>query len=208
MRDWTPQRVAAAAGATLTRRRRSSGPGPSESRSTRVKPGRGRCSSGSGARTETAASSPRQALEAGAWGVLVAAPHRRRARPGLILAVADPLKALQRLATAWRRELNAEVIGVTGSTGKTSTKDLLLALLRPHRVTIASRANFNTEIGLPLEILAAPPQTEVLVLEMAMRGSGQIAELDCDRRARRGRDREHRAGASRAAGHGREHRRR
>jgi UDP-N-acetylmuramoyl-tripeptide--D-alanyl-D-alanine ligase len=69
------------------------------------------------------------------------------------------------------------VIGITGSTGKTSTKDLLLALLAPHRRTVASRANYNTEIGLPLEILGAPPETELLVLEMAMRGMGQIAEL-------------------------------
>ncbi len=66
---------------------------------------------------------------------------------------------------------------MTGSTGKTSTKDLLLALLAPHRLTVASRANFNTEIGLPLEILGAPQGTEVLILEMAMRGVGQIAEL-------------------------------
>jgi UDP-N-acetylmuramoyl-tripeptide--D-alanyl-D-alanine ligase len=84
---------------------------------------------------------------------------------------------MQRLATAWRRALDVQVIGVTGSTGKTSTKDLLLALLSPHRRTVASRANFNTEIGVPLEILSAPADTEVLVLEMAMRGSGQIAEL-------------------------------
>jgi UDP-N-acetylmuramoyl-tripeptide--D-alanyl-D-alanine ligase len=84
---------------------------------------------------------------------------------------------LQRLATAWRRRLGARVIGVTGSTGKTSTKDLLLALLAPHRRTVASRANFNTEIGLPLEILNAPAGAEVLVLEMGMRGKGQIAEL-------------------------------
>ena len=69
------------------------------------------------------------------------------------------------------------MIGVTGSTGKTSTKDLLHAVLAPHRRTIASRGNFNTEIGLPLEILGAPAGTEVLVLEMAMRGAGQIAEL-------------------------------
>ena len=67
---------------------------------------------------------------------------------------------------------------MTGSTGKTSTKDLLAGGARaPHRRTVASRANFNTEIGLPLEILAAPAGTEVLVLEMAMRGAGQIAEL-------------------------------
>jgi UDP-N-acetylmuramoyl-tripeptide--D-alanyl-D-alanine ligase len=84
---------------------------------------------------------------------------------------------MQRLATAWRRALDARVIGVTGSTGKTSTKDLLLAVLSPHRRTVASRANFNTEVGVPLEILSAPVGTEVLVLEMAMRGTGQIAEL-------------------------------
>ncbi len=96
---------------------------------------------------------------------------------GAVLVSDDPLAGLQRLATAWRRELDAKVIGVTGSTGKTSTKDLLLAVLAPHRRTVASRANYNTEIGLPLEVLAAPEGTEVLVLEMAMRGAGQIAEL-------------------------------
>src|SRR5207302_7475643 len=95
----------------------------------------------------------------------------------VVLAASDPLGAMQRLARAWRRHLGAQVIGVTGSTGKTSTKDLLLAVLAPHRRTVASRANFNTEIGLPLEILAAPADTDVLVLEMAMRGAGQIAEL-------------------------------
>ena len=94
-----------------------------------------------------------------------------------MLAAADPLAALQALARAWRRELGADVIAVTGSVGKTSTKDLIAALVAPHRAVAASRANFNTEIGLPLELLAAPPETEVLVLELAMRGKGQIAEL-------------------------------
>jgi UDP-N-acetylmuramoyl-tripeptide--D-alanyl-D-alanine ligase len=118
------------------------------------------------------------ALEAGAWGVLTAPAHADRgATDGAWLIAEDPLDALQRLARAWRHELGADVIGVTGSTGKTSTKDLLHAVLAPHRRTIASRGNFNTEIGLPLEILAAPAGTEVLVLEMAMRGAGQIAEL-------------------------------
>ena len=74
-------------------------------------------------------------------------------------------------------DLAAHVIAVTGSVGKTSTKDLIAALIAPHRTVAASRANFNTEIGLPLEVLAAPPGTEVLVLELAMRGFGQIAEL-------------------------------
>lgn len=117
-----------------------------------------------------------QALEYGAWGVLVA-PEHSDGLAGVVLAADDPLLALQRLARAWRRALGAQVIGVTGSTGKTSTKDLLLAVLAPRRRTVASRANFNTEIGVPLEILSAPAETEVLVLEMAMRGAGQIAEL-------------------------------
>ena len=123
-----------------------------------------------------------EALRAGSWGVLTDPAHAEAAAegeraPGVLLAAEDPLRSLQRLATAWRAELGARVVGVTGSTGKTSTKDLLLAVLAPHRRTVASRANYNTEIGLPLEILAAPLGTEVLVLEMAMRGSGQIAEL-------------------------------
>jgi UDP-N-acetylmuramoyl-tripeptide--D-alanyl-D-alanine ligase len=121
-----------------------------------------------------------QALAAGAWGILARPEHADAARcapPGVLLAAEEPLSALQRLAAAWRAELGAEVVGITGSTGKTTTKDILLALLAPARRTVASRANFNTEIGLPLEILAAPAGTEVLVLEHAMRGAGQIAEL-------------------------------
>jgi UDP-N-acetylmuramoyl-tripeptide--D-alanyl-D-alanine ligase len=120
------------------------------------------------------------ALAAGAWGILARPEHAdavRRGGHGVLLAAQDPLAALQRLAAAWRAELGAEVVGITGSTGKTTTKDILLALLATKRRTVASRANFNTEIGLPLEILAAPAGTEVLVLEHAMRGAGQIAEL-------------------------------
>jgi UDP-N-acetylmuramoyl-tripeptide--D-alanyl-D-alanine ligase len=96
---------------------------------------------------------------------------------GAVLTTPDPLAALQRLATAWRRELDPAVIGVTGSVGKTSTKQLIAALITPHRRVAANPANFNTEIGLPLAVLAAPEGTEVLVLEMGMRGKGQIAEL-------------------------------
>jgi UDP-N-acetylmuramoyl-tripeptide--D-alanyl-D-alanine ligase len=90
--------------------------------------------------------------------------------------VEDPLAALQALARAWRRALpGARVLGVTGSVGKTSVKDIARSLL-PGSVH-ANRENLNTEIGLPLTILEAPAGTETLVLEMAMRGPGQIAEL-------------------------------
>jgi UDP-N-acetylmuramoyl-tripeptide--D-alanyl-D-alanine ligase len=92
-----------------------------------------------------------------------------------VFVVADPLAALQELAGAWRHALGARVVGITGSVGKTSVKDIAQALL-PGRVH-SNRENLNTEIGLPLTVLAAPEGTETLVLEMAMRGAGQIAEL-------------------------------
>jgi UDP-N-acetylmuramoyl-tripeptide--D-alanyl-D-alanine ligase len=117
------------------------------------------------------------ALEAGAWGVLVAPSWADRLEGGAVLAADDPLAALQALARSWRRELGSAVIAVTGSVGKTSTKDLVATVLAPHRTVVASRANLNTEIGMPLEILGAPAGTDVLVLEAAMRGFGQIAEL-------------------------------
>jgi UDP-N-acetylmuramoyl-tripeptide--D-alanyl-D-alanine ligase len=120
-----------------------------------------------------------QALAGGAWGAVVGLEHGaelERVNPGArIFAVEDPLGALQSLARAWRRELACPAVGITGSTGKTSVKDICRAIL-PRRVH-ASPENFNTEIGMPLAILAAPPETEVLVMEMAMRGMGQIAEL-------------------------------
>jgi UDP-N-acetylmuramoyl-tripeptide--D-alanyl-D-alanine ligase len=118
------------------------------------------------------------ALAAGAWGVLVA-PSRVAGLPegGAVLAAPDPLRALGALGRSRRRSLGARVIAVTGSVGKTSTKELIAAMLAPERRVFASRANFNTDIGMPLEILAAPADTEVLVLEAAMRGFGQIADL-------------------------------
>jgi UDP-N-acetylmuramoyl-tripeptide--D-alanyl-D-alanine ligase len=122
------------------------------------------------------------ALEAGAWGALVG-PHRadelaQRAGGGAVIAADNTLLALQQLACAWRRELGCRVIGITGSTGKTSTKDIMRALLAAQGLDVhANRQNWNTEIGLPLSILAAERGVEALVLEMAMRGEGQIAEL-------------------------------
>jgi UDP-N-acetylmuramoyl-tripeptide--D-alanyl-D-alanine ligase len=179
MRTWTPEQVAGAAGARLV------SPPPVGGGPERVVIDSRQAGPGSlfvglpGEHVDGGRFAP-HALAAGAWGVLTTPEHAEAARcavPGALLAAEHPLKAMQRLATAWRRALDVQVIGVTGSTGKTSTKDLLLALLAPHRRTVASRANFNTEIGVPLEILAAPADTEVLVLEMAMRGPGQIAEL-------------------------------
>ncbi len=132
-----------------------------------------------------------QALRAGAWGVLVAAEDAHEAIAatadagspgdhGAILAHEHPLTGLQRLARAWRRELRARgamVVAITGSSGKTSTKDILAALLATRLRVAASPENLNTEIGMPLALLAAAADTELLVLELAMRGAGQIAEL-------------------------------
>ena len=119
------------------------------------------------------------ALGAGAWGVVVRPEHAEGlagdGSQGWVLAVADPLTALGDLARERRRDLGAKVVGITGSVGKTSVKDITRSLL-PGKVH-ASPENFNTEIGLPLTVLEAPPGTEILVLEMAMRGAGQIAEL-------------------------------
>jgi UDP-N-acetylmuramoyl-tripeptide--D-alanyl-D-alanine ligase len=127
-----------------------------------------------------------EALRRGAWGILVATQWGRELAmqrkvgatdegSGWVIGAADPLASLQSLARAWREELACSVVGITGSTGKTSVKDVCRALL-PGEVH-ASPENYNTEIGMPLAILGAPAGTGVLVLEMGMRGPGQIAEL-------------------------------
>jgi UDP-N-acetylmuramoyl-tripeptide--D-alanyl-D-alanine ligase len=179
VRDWSPERVAQAAGARLAAPApHAAGPGRVVIDSRDVGPG-DLFVGLSGGNVDGGRFAP-QALSAGAWGVLVGAQHAEDARcaaPGVLLAAEDPLAALGRLATAWRRALGAHVIGVTGSTGKTSTKDVLAGMLAPHRRVVATAQNLNTEIGLPLTVLGAAPGTEVLVLEMAMRGAGQIAEL-------------------------------
>jgi UDP-N-acetylmuramoyl-tripeptide--D-alanyl-D-alanine ligase len=130
----------------------------------------------SGARSDGGEYAAR-ALEAGAWGVLVSPAWATGLIGGAVLVADDPLAALGRMAREWRIELGASVIAVTGSVGKTSTKELIAAMLAPHLTVIASRANFNTDIGMPLEILRAPEGTDALVLEAAMRGFGQIADL-------------------------------
>ncbi|MEO8291753.1 MAG: UDP-N-acetylmuramoyl-tripeptide--D-alanyl-D-alanine ligase [Actinomycetota bacterium] len=85
--------------------------------------------------------------------------------------------ALLKLAAAERRGATATVIGVTGANGKTSTKDLIAAVLSPRLRTHASRGSFNNEVGLPMTILDAPPDTEALVCEMGARREGDVALL-------------------------------
>jgi len=179
MKLWSAQRIADAAGASLIAHG-AVAIGPERVTIDSREAGPGALFVGLKGEREDGGRYAPQALRAGAWGVLATAAHAEAAQavaPGVVLAAEEPLAAMQRLATAWRRELGAKVICVTGSTGKTSTKDMLYGVLAPHHRTVASRANFNTEIGLPLEILGAPAGTEVLVLEQGMRGPGQIAEL-------------------------------
>jgi UDP-N-acetylmuramoyl-tripeptide--D-alanyl-D-alanine ligase len=184
MRRWEAARVAAAAEAELVRTTSSAGPAPSTTSSAgpaRVvidsrDVGPGDLFVGLPGSRVDGGEYAAAALDAGAWGVLVA-PERAAGLDGTVLVAGDPLAALGALGRAWRRELRADVIAVTGSVGKTSTKDLIAAMIAPHRSVAASRENYNTDIGMPLEILAAPVGTEVLVLEAAMRGFGQIAAL-------------------------------
>ena len=89
----------------------------------------------------------------------------------------DGFAALAALGRAVRDRSSARVVGITGSAGKTSTKDILAAICRPHARTVAAEASLNNEIGVPLTLCRLEPDTEVCVLELAMRGPGQIAEL-------------------------------
>jgi UDP-N-acetylmuramoyl-tripeptide--D-alanyl-D-alanine ligase len=113
--------------------------------------------------------------EAGAFGAVV-----RRGTPpvgGLLLyEVDDPLRALGRLARVRRRRLIGPVVAVTGTNGKTSTKQMLAAALGTKYRTYATRANLNNLVGVPLTILEAPPDTEALIVEAGANLPGEIAQ--------------------------------
>jgi UDP-N-acetylmuramoyl-tripeptide--D-alanyl-D-alanine ligase len=89
----------------------------------------------------------------------------------------DAFAALARVAAAVRERTSARIVAITGSMGKTSTKDILAALSSPSAQTVAAEASFNNEIGVPLTLCRLEEDTEVCILELAMRGFGQIAEL-------------------------------
>ena len=89
----------------------------------------------------------------------------------------DAHAALARIGSEVRRRSSARVVGITGSMGKTSTKDILAALCMPAARTVAAEASFNNEIGVPLTLCRLEPDTDVCILELAMRGFGQIAAL-------------------------------
>jgi len=115
------------------------------------------------------------AFAAGAAAAVVTRPLEAPAGPQLI--VDDPYAALARLAGAVRTEADPTVVGITGSTGKTSTKDLLAAVAAVRFSTVASHRSENNELGVPLTLLRAIGGAEVVVCELGARGPGQIAEL-------------------------------
>ncbi len=94
-----------------------------------------------------------------------------------IWPVDDTLEAYQQLARLWRRQLGLPVVAVTGSAGKTTTRELIRAALSPLGPVVASSGNENNDVGAPLTILKADAGTAALVVEMGMRGLGEIDRL-------------------------------
>jgi UDP-N-acetylmuramoyl-tripeptide--D-alanyl-D-alanine ligase len=122
-----------------------------------------------------------QAFQKGAVGAFVEeskfAKHSEwRALPNLLL-VPDATVAYLQVANFYRRAINPMVIAVTGSSGKTTTKEMLFAALSPLRRCVKTQKNFNNEIGVAQTLLSLTPDTELLIVEMGMRGPRQIAPL-------------------------------
>jgi len=94
-----------------------------------------------------------------------------------VFIVPNSLAGLQQLAASWRAQMPAEVVGITGSVGKTTTKEIVANVLAQRFITLRSEGNFNNEIGLPLTLLRLTPKHERVVLEMGMYALGEIAGL-------------------------------
>ncbi|MFL5930724.1 MAG: Mur ligase family protein, partial [Gaiellaceae bacterium] len=105
------------------------------------------------------------------------AKHALARGASAVLVPDDEFGALAAIGAAVRSRSDAKVVGITGSTGKTSTKDILAALCRPVARTVAAEGSFNNELGVPLTLCRIEPDTEICIVEMGMRGFGQIAEL-------------------------------
>lgn len=119
----------------------------------------------------------RQAVEDGAAATLWQADHTPYPTDFPVLIVKDPVTAMGRLAKAWLKTLNCLVIGITGSNGKTSAKDLCASIFAQSVKTWKTQGNHNNEIGLPQTVFEADADTQVLILEMGMENRGEIAYL-------------------------------
>jgi len=117
-----------------------------------------------------------QAFEQGARAAVVARSLPCPKGKGLVI-VSDPLQALGDLAAGYRRRFPVEVVGITGSVGKTTAKEMAACVLQERYSVLKNEGNLNTEIGLPLTLFELQKTHQVAVLEMAMRGPGQIARL-------------------------------
>ena len=93
--------------------------------------------------------------------------------------VENSLQSLQDLARFHRKQLSTTIVGLTGSNGKTTTKELMSSVLQTHFKTVATKGNLNNHIGVPLSLLAIDPETEIAVIEMGANHQGEIATL-CD----------------------------
>ncbi|PRS11981.1 UDP-N-acetylmuramoyl-tripeptide--D-alanyl-D-alanine ligase [Bacillus paralicheniformis] len=115
-----------------------------------------------------------QAFQEGVAAVLWnrSEPNPPEGKP--VILVDDTLEALQKLAKAYRHQLDVKVVGVTGSNGKTTTKDMIHAVLGTEYKVHKTEGNYNNHIGLPLTILAMPEDTEIAILEMGMSAKGEI----------------------------------
>lgn len=119
----------------------------------------------------------REAIAAGAVAALWAADEAHAPTDVPLVIVEDTVAALQQLAAAYRRQLKTRVVGITGSNGKTSTKDILAGLLGIAYRTQKTAGNLNNELGVPLTLLALEEETELAVVEMGMSGLREIALL-------------------------------
>ena len=113
-----------------------------------------------------------------AQGALAAVVHHDRVLPSVpCLPVADTLAAYQSLGRWWRTQQAASMIAVTGSVGKTTTKEIIATALEPYGPVLKTQANYNNEIGVPKTLLQLEPRHRFGVVEMGMRGPGEIALL-------------------------------
>lgn len=117
------------------------------------------------------------AWKRGAAGAVISQPIDDLPDNFALLKVDNTLTALQTIAHHVLLSTRAKVVAITGSVGKTSTKELIAAMLATNYRVLKSEKNYNNEIGLPLTLLNLSPDDEIVVLEMAMRGPGQILKL-------------------------------